>query len=211
MDHTGKRKWRIVIDFRLLNEKTTGDAYPLPNISEILARKKGKETLETIKRKSLLLSLNLPHAAYSNLTIPKSAPANVPQIERKEESEPKPSKKSLKNSFLLFEKSLKAREDWLDKENIERDAPVLEITAVSEGEDNQELLKAIKELELECETDFDNRIKTAIETAQKLMKKTRKMGKGVNTETKENLSSTDPERRNFWTRDTCNTRHIRKL
>ena len=32
----GKRKWRIVIDFRLLNEKTIGDAYPLPNISDIL-------------------------------------------------------------------------------------------------------------------------------------------------------------------------------
>ena len=36
MDHTGKIKWRIVIDFCLLNEKTTGDAYPLPNICEIL-------------------------------------------------------------------------------------------------------------------------------------------------------------------------------
>ena len=36
MDHTGKRKWRIVIDFHLLNEKTIGNAYTLPNISEIL-------------------------------------------------------------------------------------------------------------------------------------------------------------------------------
>ena len=35
-DHTGKRKWRIVMDFRLLNEKTIVDAYPLLNISEIL-------------------------------------------------------------------------------------------------------------------------------------------------------------------------------
>ncbi|KAM0735252.1 Retrovirus-related Pol polyprotein from transposon 17.6 [Formica fusca] len=32
----GKRKWRMVIDFRKLNEKTVGDAYPLPNIVEIL-------------------------------------------------------------------------------------------------------------------------------------------------------------------------------
>ena len=32
----GDEKWRIVIDFRLLNEKTTGDANPLPNTSEIL-------------------------------------------------------------------------------------------------------------------------------------------------------------------------------
>jgi hypothetical protein len=32
----GKRKWRMVIDFRRLNEKTIGDAYPLPDITEIL-------------------------------------------------------------------------------------------------------------------------------------------------------------------------------
>ena len=38
MDATGKKKWRIVIDFRLLNEKTIGDAYPLPNIADILDR-----------------------------------------------------------------------------------------------------------------------------------------------------------------------------
>jgi len=32
----GKRKWRMVIDFRRLNEKTIGDAYPLPDITEVL-------------------------------------------------------------------------------------------------------------------------------------------------------------------------------
>jgi hypothetical protein len=32
----GKRKWRLVVDFRKLNEKTVGDAYPLPDITEIL-------------------------------------------------------------------------------------------------------------------------------------------------------------------------------
>ena len=32
---SGERKWRIVIDFRALNEKVIGDAYPLPNISDI--------------------------------------------------------------------------------------------------------------------------------------------------------------------------------
>ena len=104
-----------------------------------------------------------------------------------EESKPKPSKESLENSFLLFEKSSKTREDWLDKENNEKYAPILEITAVSEGEGNQELLDVIEELEQESETQFDNRIKTAIETAQKLMKESQKMGKELNPETKENL------------------------
>ena len=36
VDSAGKRRWRMVIDYRLLNEKTVSDAYPLPNITEIL-------------------------------------------------------------------------------------------------------------------------------------------------------------------------------
>ena len=37
-DARGNRQWRMVIDFRALNAKTVGDAYPLPNITEILDR-----------------------------------------------------------------------------------------------------------------------------------------------------------------------------
>lgn len=35
-DASGKQKWRVVIDYRKLNEKTIGDAFPLPNINDIL-------------------------------------------------------------------------------------------------------------------------------------------------------------------------------
>lgn len=35
-DETGKRPWRLCIDFRNVNNKTISDAYPLPNITEIL-------------------------------------------------------------------------------------------------------------------------------------------------------------------------------
>lgn len=35
-DASGRQKWRLVIDFRKLNEKTVADRYPIPNISEIL-------------------------------------------------------------------------------------------------------------------------------------------------------------------------------
>lgn len=35
-DSKGNKKWRMVLDFRALNEKTIGDAYPLPNITDIL-------------------------------------------------------------------------------------------------------------------------------------------------------------------------------
>jgi len=34
----GQPKWRMVVDFRKLNEKTIGDAHPLPDITEILDR-----------------------------------------------------------------------------------------------------------------------------------------------------------------------------
>jgi transposase InsO family protein len=35
-DTDGKKRWRLVIDFRKLNDKTNADAYPLPNIADIL-------------------------------------------------------------------------------------------------------------------------------------------------------------------------------
>lgn len=36
IDASGKQKWRIVIDYRKVNEKTIDDRYPLPNITDIL-------------------------------------------------------------------------------------------------------------------------------------------------------------------------------
>jgi hypothetical protein len=35
-DASGKKKWRIVVDFRKLNDVTVGDSFPIPVISEIL-------------------------------------------------------------------------------------------------------------------------------------------------------------------------------
>lgn len=36
MDASEKQKWRLVVDYRKLNEKTLSDKYPIPNISDIL-------------------------------------------------------------------------------------------------------------------------------------------------------------------------------
>lgn len=35
-DASGKQKWRLVVDFRKLNEKTIDDKYPIPNITDVL-------------------------------------------------------------------------------------------------------------------------------------------------------------------------------
>ena len=37
-DAAGEKRWRLVIDCLKVNEKTLGDAYPLPNVTEILAQ-----------------------------------------------------------------------------------------------------------------------------------------------------------------------------
>lgn len=36
VDASGKQKWRLVVDFRKVNEKTIDDKYPIPNISDVL-------------------------------------------------------------------------------------------------------------------------------------------------------------------------------
>ena len=36
IDSSGKRKWRICVDFRKLNDITVGDSFPLPNIQDVL-------------------------------------------------------------------------------------------------------------------------------------------------------------------------------
>ena len=36
LDASGKQKWRVVVDYRKLNEVTIDDKYPLPNISDLL-------------------------------------------------------------------------------------------------------------------------------------------------------------------------------
>jgi hypothetical protein len=35
-DGAGEKKWRLVIDYRMVNEKTVGDVYPLPDVTEFL-------------------------------------------------------------------------------------------------------------------------------------------------------------------------------
>lgn len=47
-DSSGKPRWRMVIDYRALNEKTVSDAYPLPNITDILDQLGGAKYFSTL-------------------------------------------------------------------------------------------------------------------------------------------------------------------
>ena len=48
MDASGKQKFRIVVDFRILNDVTVGDSVPIPMISEILDTLGNSKYLSTI-------------------------------------------------------------------------------------------------------------------------------------------------------------------
>lgn len=45
MDASGRKKWRLVIDYRKLNERSIDDEYPLPNITNNLD-KLGKTNID---------------------------------------------------------------------------------------------------------------------------------------------------------------------
>ena len=47
-DEKGNKLWRMVIDYRQLNEKTISDAYPLPNITHILDQLGGAQYFSTL-------------------------------------------------------------------------------------------------------------------------------------------------------------------
>ena len=48
MDASGKKKWRLVSDFRPLNEKTITDGYPLPDITQIIDQVGGHKYYTTL-------------------------------------------------------------------------------------------------------------------------------------------------------------------
>jgi hypothetical protein len=60
-DASGKRKWRIVVDFRKLNDVTIGDSFPIPVISEILDALGKSKYFSTIDCASGFLQVPVKH------------------------------------------------------------------------------------------------------------------------------------------------------
>ncbi|CAK1591460.1 unnamed protein product [Parnassius mnemosyne] len=61
-DASGKTKWRLVVDFRKLNEKTIDDKYPIPNINDVLDKLEYTDCFEKCKN----LLTNDPILQYPN-------------------------------------------------------------------------------------------------------------------------------------------------
>lgn len=90
LDASGKQKWRVVIDYRKLNEVTIGDSYPLPNITDILDKlghsvyfttldlASGFHQIELDPQDVPKTAFNTPYGHYEFLRMPfglKNAPA----------------------------------------------------------------------------------------------------------------------------------------
>ncbi|XP_076269006.1 uncharacterized protein LOC143201674 [Rhynchophorus ferrugineus] len=90
LDASGQRKWRLVIDYRKLNEKTIDDRYPIPNISDILDKlgraqyfttldlASGFHQIEMDPESIQKTAFNVEHGHYEYLRMPfglKNAPA----------------------------------------------------------------------------------------------------------------------------------------
>ena len=87
--------------------------------------------------------------------------------ERNENENSKLTRAELQKSISQFNESLKTHKEWIEEDKEDENAvPTREVTAISEGEDDEELLNAIEELEPDSDTELTQRINSVIHWAQ---------------------------------------------
>lgn len=67
-DASGKMKWRLVVDFRKVNEKTIDDKYPIPNITDVLDKLGRCQYFTTLDLASGFYQVEMDHS-----DVPKTA------------------------------------------------------------------------------------------------------------------------------------------
>ena len=113
--------------------------------------------------------------------------------ERSEKENSKVTREELQKSISQFNESLKVHKDWIEEEDEEdkNAVPTREVTAISEGEDDEELLNAIEELEPHSDTELTERINSVIHWARE------KVGKIKARNDKEDTESSSQVKEDF--------------
>ena len=113
-----------------------------------------------------------------------------------EENNSKLTRTELQKSISQFNESLIAHKEWIEEEDKEDEnvAPTREVTAISEGEDDQELLNAIEELEPDSDTELTRRINSIIHWSREEVESI----KTKNTEEEKDTESSSQSKEDYF-------------